>query len=175
MFLVSIYIMRYVTIVFLAFAFFSFNLTVYAEPAVKLTVLIEEDVYPSPNADNGAGPMWGQCSTTVSRIGDEVFMTKLVVVPDAKPLNNCRWDLLKRSADGWQLLFADTQHRTREPSPIVVFPSSREVFVSANPTLVANPETYSGPAQPQVVRFRVASAPPPGGRRLPGHHSPAIG
>ncbi|MCL2710474.1 MAG: hypothetical protein FWE95_06310 [Planctomycetaceae bacterium] len=148
--------MRYATIVILALVVFLPSLTAFsAEPTVKLTVLVEEDVYPNPNADNGAGAMWGQCSTTVSRIGNDVFLSKLVVVPDAKPLNNCRWDLLKRNADGWQLLFADEQNRTREPSPIAVYPDSREVFISANPTLVADPEVYSGPAQPQVVRFRV--------------------
>ena len=148
--------MRYVAIVICALVNFLLCLTAYsAEPIPKLSVLIEEDVYPVPNANNGAGAMWGQCSTTIARTGNDVFLTKLVVVPDAKPLNNCRWDLQKRDADGWHLLFADEQNRTREPSPMAVFPDSREVFVSANPTLVANPETYSGPAQPQVVRFQV--------------------
>ena len=126
-----------------------------AEPALKLSVLVEEDVYPVPQPNNGAGATWSYGSTILARIGNDVFLTELAVVPTAKPLNNCQWKLLMRSAEGWRTLFTDDQHRTREPSPIAVFPNKQEVFVSANPTLVADPEKYSGPSQPQVVRFGV--------------------
>lgn len=125
--------------------------------AQELSVLIEEDVYPVPAADNGAGATWCYGSTPLVRLGDNVFVTELAVVPDAKPLNNCQWNLLKRTADGWQRLFSDTGNRTREPSPLAVFPGSRNVFVSSNPTLLADPEKYSGPAQPQIVRFHVGN------------------
>jgi len=129
------------------------SMTPGAEPALALSVLVEEDVYPVPNPDNGAGVTWCYGSTVLARLGDEVFVTELAVVPTAKPLNNCQWNLLKRDTGGWHQVFSDTPNRTREPSPIGVFPGSGEIFVSANPTLVGDPEKYSGPAQPQVVRF----------------------
>ena len=124
------------------------------EPSLSLTVLIEEDVYPNPAPDNGSGAMWCHGSSTFARAGDLVFVTELAVTPLAKPLNNCYWKLLKRDAEGWRCIFTDDRNRTREPSPVVVYPNSREVFVSTNPTLVADPETYSGPAQPQIERFK---------------------
>ena len=123
--------------------------------AVEVSVLVEEDVYPAPRPNNGAGPTWCYGSTVLSRIGNDVFITELEVVPEAKPLNNCRWKLLQRNAEGWRCLFSDDKNRTREPSPMAVFPGSSEVFVSANPTLVADPEKYSGPSRPQIVRFNI--------------------
>ena len=122
---------------------------------LALSVLIEEDVYPAPELNNGSGPMWCYGSTPLVRAGDDVFVTELTVEPSAKPLNNCRWKLLKRDAKGWHCLFSDDVHRTREPSPMVVFPNHREVFVSANPTLVTDPKTYAGPSQPQIIRFPI--------------------
>jgi len=123
--------------------------------SLELSVLIEEDVYPNPSPDNGAGATWCYGSTILGRVGDDVFVTELAVVPSAKPLNNCRWKLLQRKAEGWQCLFSDDENRTREPSPLAVFPVQREVLISTNPTLVADPEKYSGPSQPQVVRFQM--------------------
>ena len=119
----------------------------------ELTVLIEEDVYPNPAPDNGSGATWCHGSTVLARAGDDVFVTELFVIPNAKPLNNCSWKLLKRDAGGWRCLFADDENRTREPSPVAVYPGKNEIFVSTNPTIVADPEKYSGPAQPQIVRF----------------------
>lgn len=123
----------------------------------ELSVLIEEDVYPVPAADNGAGATWCYGSTPLVRAGNDVFLTELAVTPSAKPLNNCFWKLLHRNADGWNGLFSDDDHRTREPSPMAVFPNTREIFVSANPTLVTDPERYSGPARPEVVRFDIGN------------------
>ena len=123
----------------------------------ELTVLIEEDVYPVPDPDNGTNATWCHGSTTLVRAGEDVFVTELVVVPSAKPLNNCYWKLLQRNAERWRCIFSDDLNRTREPSPVVVFPDNHEVFVSANPTLFPNPEKMIRPlpCQPQIVRFRV--------------------
>jgi hypothetical protein len=124
-------------------------------PPLELSVLIEEDVYRVPSADNGAGATWCYGSTVLARIGSDVFVTELAVDPSAKPLNNCRWRLLQRNTEGWHCLFSDDTNRTREPSPLAVFPGSRDVLVSANPTLETDPEKYSGSAQPQVIRFQI--------------------
>jgi len=115
-------------------------------------VEVEEDVYSYEPADNGAGPMWCQGSTCLVRTGQEVFASGLEMLPDAKPLNNCRWMLFRRGADGWEKVAVDQQGRTREPCPLAGFQDGR-LFLSANPTLVSDPERYSGPSQPEILEF----------------------
>jgi len=56
-------------------------------------VEIEEDVYSYADAGNGAGPMWCAGSTTVGRIGADVFVSGLETVEGVQPINNCRWRL----------------------------------------------------------------------------------
>ena len=114
-------------------------------------VEIEEDVYTHTNANNGAGPMWCSGSTSLVRVGDEVFASGLETVPDARPLNNCRWVLFHRGSNGWERVRVD-DGRTREPSPLAAFPDGR-VFLSANPTLGSGPDPNGGPARPEVFRF----------------------
>jgi hypothetical protein len=97
--------------------------------------------------------MWSFGSTCISRVGDDVFLTEMTLIPDAKPLNNCGWKLLKRTQDGWQPVYTDNENRTRESSPIAVFPKQHMVFVSTNPTKVRNKDVYAGLARPEVVRF----------------------
>lgn len=124
-------------------------------------VEIEEDVYSFKPADNGAGPMWCHGSTCLVRVGGDVFASGLETLPDAQPLNNCRWLFFHRGTNGWTKVLADPIGRTREPCPLVVFADGR-VFLSANPTLVADPKAYSGPARPELLQFAAArpQAPP---------------
>jgi len=126
------------------------------EPVVE----VEEDIYQYQPMDNGSGPLWCSGSTCLVRIGDALFASGVEKVADAKPLNNCRWTLFRRGGHGWERLRAGTG-RTREPSPIAAFADGR-VLLSANPTLVADPEKYSGPARPEIVQFSVSDpkAPP---------------
>jgi hypothetical protein len=114
-------------------------------------VEIEEELYRFEPANNGAGPLWCSGSTCLVRAGDALFATGLETLKDAKPLNNCRWLLFRRQHDGWQLDTRDETGRTREPCPIAGF-GSGELFLSANPTLAAR-DVYSGPAQPEILRF----------------------
>jgi len=138
-----------------------------ASPAsLRPVVEIEEDIYRYESADNGAGPLWCHGSTCLVRIGDEVFASGLETLDYAKPLNNCRWMLFQRADDSWNKVFVDESNRTREPSPLAGFPDGR-LFVSANPTLVADPNTYSGPARPEVLQFDVTKPREPAHTLLP--------
>ena len=67
----------------------------------------EEDIYSYTDAQNGAGPMWCTGSTTLVRTGDRLFASGLETIPDAKPLNNCRWMLFLRENNGWTRVRAD--------------------------------------------------------------------
>ncbi|MCA9134776.1 MAG: hypothetical protein KDA45_16525, partial [Planctomycetales bacterium] len=122
-------------------------------------VELEEDVYSYTQADNGAGPMWCSGSTCIVRSGDRVFVSGLQTVPDVKPLNNCRWMLFSRDANGWRRVQRDANGLTREPSPLAAFADGR-IFLSVNPTL--EPGEYAGAAQPDVLQFDALapSAPP---------------
>jgi hypothetical protein len=115
-------------------------------------VEVEEDIYSYTNAQNGAGPMWCSGSTTLVRTGDRLFASGLETIPDAKPLNNCRWMLFLRENNGWTRVRVDVDGRTREPSPLVAFADGR-LFLSENPTLGKGPEPNGGPARPDVLQF----------------------
>ena len=123
--------------------------------AITPVVEIEEDVYSYTNANNGAGPMWCSGSTCLVRVGDRIFVTGLETVPDAKPLNNCRWMLFERLAGGWKLVRVDPDGGTREPAPMAAFADGR-VFLSVNPTLGQGPEPNGGPARPDVLQLKTA-------------------
>jgi hypothetical protein len=127
-----------------------------AAPVVE----IEEDVYTYSNADNGAGPMWCHGSTCLVRAGEHLFASGLETIPEAKPLNNCRWVLFERLAKRWERVRVD-QGRTREPAPMATFPDGH-VFLSVNPTLGNGPEPNGGPARPDVFEFSAGAptAPP---------------
>jgi hypothetical protein len=122
--------------------------------AFKPVIELEEDVYVFEPADNGAGPLWCHGSTCLVRVGDRVFASGLETLTDVKPLNNCRWTLFQRDDRGWTLIRADDSGRTREPSPLAALPDER-LLLSANPTLVMDPEAYAGPARPEILQFDV--------------------
>jgi hypothetical protein len=130
-------------------------------PAVE----VEEDVYTYEPADNGAGPLWCKGSTCIVRIGDNVFVSGIETLKDLKPLNNVRWLLFKRADAGWVLQQRDENDRTREPCPLAAFPDGR-LFLSVNPTLT-EPNTYSGPARPQILQFAADAARAPYRELLP--------
>ncbi len=125
------------------------------EPPIRPLVEVEQDLYRYQPAGNGAGPMWCAGSTTLVRIGGDVYATGLETIPGVRPLNNCRWRLWRLHEGSWQPSYIDDKGRTREPSPVVCFPGG-PLFVSANPTLTA-PNTYSGPARPELFEFGARS------------------
>lgn len=122
------------------------------EAAPRVAIAAEEEVYRYRPADNGAGPMWARGSTCLARVGDRVFASGLETLEGAEPLNNCRWLLFVRGDAGWEPAQADPAGRTREPCPLAAFPDG-PLFLSANPTLVRDPDAAAGPARPEILQF----------------------
>lgn len=129
-----------------------------AEPGYRAIVEAEEEVYRFVDPKNGSGPFWCFGNTCIVRAGQDVVASGIETLPNAKPLNNTRWLLFRRTEQGWQPPQKDSTGRTREPSPLGVFPDGT-VLLSANPTLAA--DAYAGPAQPQILRFSPKAAEPP--------------
>lgn len=127
---------------------------------IRPVVELEETVYSFEPANNGAGPMWCSGSTCIVRHGQTVFAAGLETIPDAPPLNNCRWQIYRRPPDdGWRLWYSDPTGRTREPSPLACFGAGL-LFLSANPTLNPPDRPGGGPARPTLFLFDAASAQP---------------
>lgn len=118
-------------------------------------VEIEEDVYRYEPPNNGAGPMWCHGSTCIVRMDGDVFASGLETMPGAKPLNNCVPMLFRRTDSGWEPVYKAAD-RTREPSPLACLDG--RILLSVNPTLTP-PDTYSGPAQPQILEFSAVTVP----------------
>src|SRR5438034_3515780 len=96
------------------------SLAAIAAPAGPV-VEAEETLYDYLPANNGAGPLWCYGSTCIVRRGADVFASGLETLDGVPPLNNCRWRLFQRTAQGWQLRQADPTGREREPCPIGIF------------------------------------------------------
>lgn len=141
------------------------GMTLAAGP-IRPVVEIEEQVYSYEPANNGAGPMWCAGSTCIVRSGDRVFASGLETIPDAKPLNNCRWVLFERTEKGWRRIHEDGAGRTREPAPIVLMGANR-LLLSANPTLGERPEPNGGPARPEIFEFNLKKPEAPPSRYQP--------
>jgi len=94
--------------------------------------------------------MWALGNTCVVTQGDQVFVSGIQTLRNVQPLNNVRWILLQRRAQGWDQI-SQGKGRTREPCPLAVL-GDRFLLLSDNPTLVL--DQGSGPAQPEVLFFR---------------------
>ena len=151
----------------LAWCWLTATPAVAASSPVRPVVESEQEVYRYRPADNGAGPLWCGGSTCLVRLGDRVFASGLETLPDAKPLNNCRWLLFALGPQGWEQVHADPSGLTREPSPLAGFADGR-LFLSANPTLT--PGTYSGPARPEILEFAAADIRAASKTLLPAWH-----
>ena len=73
-----------------------------------------------------------------------------------RSVNNIRWLLFRRDADGWKLQQADEKDRTREPSPIGLLADGR-LLMSVNPTLDKDTTKASTSNQPAVLEFSTAN------------------
>ncbi len=131
------------------------------------SVKAEEIVYADLYSNNGACPMWCFNSTCVVRVGDNVFISGYERIPGASPMNDCRWALWQRTADGWQRCQADETGRQREPCPLACLPDGR-ILLSSNPTLLPPDAAGGGPAAPEWLVFDAAQPAVP-----PKVHHPA--
>jgi hypothetical protein len=95
--------------------------------------------------------MWCFGNTCIVRHGDTVYASGVERVAGSIPLNNIRWALWRRDAGGWRQLLRDEIERTREPSPLGIFPDGR-LLLSVNPTLTG-PGDRSGPAEPRILEL----------------------
>ncbi|MDX9979389.1 MAG: hypothetical protein RBU25_04985 [Lentisphaeria bacterium] len=108
-----------------------------AFPPFEVVVEVEENAFPMPaylDTNNGSAMFWGSGNTHLGRIGERLFATAHEVVPGCAPLNNARWALYERKADGWHLCQRDETERTREDTPLAVSHDGR-LLLSVNPTL----------------------------------------
>jgi hypothetical protein len=94
----------------------------------KPVVEVEEDVFTYTDSQNGSFPLWTYGSTILARVGDALFLSAAETIPEAPPLNNVRWVLMKRTAAGWGCQQKDAVGRTREPCPIAVFRDGRRLW-----------------------------------------------
>ncbi|MBN2313304.1 MAG: hypothetical protein JXM79_05200 [Sedimentisphaerales bacterium] len=120
-----------------------------------LNVEAEEVVTRYTPANNGAGPMWCYGSTVIARQNDDVYLSVIETGQDVPLLCNTRWQLWRRSTDGWRMEQSEKEYRQREPCPIAVFQQG-PVFLSANPS-TEPPGTKYGPCQPLVLEFDPAN------------------
>jgi len=139
-------------------------------PPFEVFVEVEETVCHPPAykvTNNGSGMFWGSGSTQIVRVGETLFVSAFEHVPGCAPLNNARWALHERGADGWRLCQRDEKDRTREPCPLGVSHAGR-LLLSANPTLApwvdapteaekAKAARPGGPARPEFLEFDPAS------------------
>lgn len=121
-------------------------------PPINPVVEVEETVYQYEDAKNGAGPTWCVGSTCLVRIGDDVFTSGLETLKQFEPLNNVRWLLFKREAEGWTLQRADPTGRTREPCPLACFRGG-PLFMSVNPGVDIDPKKHGSAARPEILQF----------------------
>jgi hypothetical protein len=70
---------------------------------VKISVKAEESVYSDRYSNNGSCPLWCFNNTCVVRVGEDLFASGYERIPDAPPMNDCRWVLRQRTEDSWQL------------------------------------------------------------------------
>ena len=151
---------RYPIIVFMVFCCLCFSIICPTNVNGKgqnfsSTVKVEEVVTRYTPANNGAGPMWCYGSTVIARQGDDVFLSVIETGKDVPPLCNTRWQLWRRSSDGWRMEQSEKEYRQREPCPIAVFQQG-PVFLSVNPS-TEPPGTKYGPCRPLVLEFDPAN------------------
>jgi len=128
-------------------------------------VEVEEEVYSYAPANNGAGPMWTHGNTCIVRVGEDLLASGIETLPEYKPLNNVRWMLFRRGADGWSQTARGEDTHEREPCPLVAYPGG-PILLSVNPN-AAKPEEYDSTATPQVLEFLLADAAKPARTLVP--------
>ena len=116
---------------------------VTAADDIAPVVEVEEDIDSDTNAQNGAGPMWCTGSTTLVRTGDRLFASGLKTIPEAKPLNNCRW-MLGSTGDSQGGCFRGLAVRRRRNVAIAIRSISRSSLGACPAPWVSTAATGQG-------------------------------
>lgn len=137
--------------------------------APAIAVEAEEVVYEYTDPKNGSGPFWCFGSSILARNKEDLFVSGIETLFSYtaeehrkqnymyhRSVNNIRWLLFRRDADGWKLQQADEKDRTREPSPIGLLADGR-LLMSVNPTLDKDTTKASTLNQPAVLEFSTAN------------------
>jgi hypothetical protein len=135
------------------------------EQSGRCKVEVEEVVTRYAPANNGAGPLWCCGSTVIARKDKDVYLSIIETGKDIPPLCNTRWQLWRRSRDGWRIEQSEEEYRQREPCPLAVFQGG-PVFLSVNPSTEPVGTEY-GPCNPLVLEFDPANLRGPAKKRAP--------
>lgn len=119
----------------------------------EINIKIEEEIYKIESINNGGSPMWDSGSTNIVRVDSNVFISGIEILPDTPPLNNIKCNLWKRNSNNWSVIKHAITGRTREPCPLVAFPSENKIFLSDNPTLNSETTAGAGPARPSLLEY----------------------
>jgi len=136
-------------------------------PSIRLTVEAEEVVFSDIYSNSGSTPMWCYGNTLIVRLGADVFVSATESLPQYKPLNDCRWVLMKRTSGGWVREQADEKGRQREPCLLGCLPPDK-LLLSSNPTLLGPGASGGGPARPELLVFDASNPKLPYQTLLPG-------
>ena len=74
-----------------------------AQEGIRCKVETEEVVTKYAPANNGAGPLWCYGSTVIARDAGDVYLSVIETGKEIPPLCNTRWQLWRRSSDGWRV------------------------------------------------------------------------
>jgi len=112
------------------------------------------------NFNNGASPTWCQGSSTITRVGKDVFATNMRLHEDRKGwYPSVSMELYaKRDGGEWQLEYTDEGMFQREPCPVVNLGGSL-IGVTVNPaeeTYPPDPESEGCPSTPKMYVFDVS-------------------
>lgn len=119
--------------------------------AVEVTVNAEETVYSFTPPNNGSGPLWSYGNTQIVRLGDDVYVSEQDTGEGVPLLCNTRWNLVRRTAEGWKSVALPEGYRQREPCPVGTL-SNKCIVLNVNDSQCPPGEKY-GKCEPALIRF----------------------
>jgi hypothetical protein len=90
----------------------------------------------------------------MARHGEDVFITLAVLLPEVPGLNNVRWTLFKRTAQGWELQQQAQKEDLQSGDTYLGLFSDGRLLMRTNPPKTRG--ARSGPARPHLLQFLAA-------------------
>ncbi|MEJ5253635.1 MAG: hypothetical protein HPY54_13380 [Chthonomonadetes bacterium] len=117
-----------------------------------MRVIAEETIATCEPPNNGSGPLWCYGAPLIVRTGNEVYASIMETGANVPPLCNTRPRLYrKRKGEAWQMVWAPSAFREREPCPLVTTQQGN-LFLSLNTSLMP-PGTQYGKCEPHLLEF----------------------